>query len=68
MRKQIRQGDYVLVTNDISSKYLQVGEIIKVEYYPHSDDVKLYRIRFNGGVVEYGYSFEDDCKVLMLER
>jgi hypothetical protein len=68
MRKRIRRGDYILVTDDMSSRYLQIGEVIEIKYYPHSDDVMIYRVRFNDDVHEYGYSFEDSCKVLMVER
>lgn len=68
MRRRIRRGDYILVTNDISSRYLQIGEVIEIKYYPHSDDVMSYKIQFSDTVAEYGYDFEDSCKVLMVDR
>ena len=68
MRRQIREGDYILMTSNLSSHYLQIGEVIEVENYPHSNDVLLYRIRFNDTIMEYSYEIEDDLKVLMFER
>lgn len=68
MRKRIKRKDYILITDDTQDRYLQIGEVIEVQNYPHSDDVQLYRVKFIDEVVEYKYTLEDECKVLMLER
>lgn len=68
MRRRIREGDYILMTSDLSSRYLQIGEVIEVKNYPHSNDVMFYRIRFNDTIMEYSYEVEDALKVLMFER
>ena len=68
MRKQIRQDDYILITNDKDYRYLQIGKIVEVEYYSHSNDVESYKVQFNDNIVVYDYNLEDDCRVLMLER
>ena len=68
LRKSLSEGDYVLMTSKLSSHYLQIGEIIEVEYYPNSNDVELYRIEFDDTIAEYGYKIRDDLKVLMFEK
>lgn len=67
-KKPLAEGDCVLMTNSISTHYLQIGEIIEIEYYPSSDDVLLYRIQFEDTIVEYGYEVTNSLKVLMFEK
>jgi hypothetical protein len=68
MKRQIEQGDYILIIDDKDYRYLQIGEVVEVQFYSHSNDVESYRIKFNDNIVVYDYNLEDDCKVLMLER
>lgn len=67
-RKPLTTGDYVLMASKLSSHYLQIGEIIEIEYYPSSDEVLLYRIQFEDTIVEYGYEITNSLKVLMFEK
>lgn len=66
-----REGDYILITDTEDERYLQIGEILEVEYFEHCDDIKYYMVRFaDKEVIRYGYELVDDykCKVLMFER
>lgn len=66
-----REGDYILITDTDNNRYLQIGEILEVEYFEHCNDVKSYKVRFaDKEIVDYGYELVDDykCKVLMFER
>lgn len=66
--RRIREGDYILITNKNEEKYLQIGEVIKIQNYPCSDDVLFYRVQFVDEIYDYTYSLENICKVLMVER
>lgn len=68
MKKSLAEGDYVLMVSKLSSHYLQIGEIIEIEYYPSSDDVLLYRIQFEDTIAEYGYEVASSLKVLVFEK
>lgn len=67
MYRRIRENDYILITDDNSSHYLQIGQVIEVQNYPHSDDVQLYRVQFADTIWIYDYNLEDCCKVLMFK-
>lgn len=67
-KKPLAEGDCVLMTNSISTHYLQIGEVIEIEYYPNTDAVKLYRIQFEDTITEYGWNTRDDLKVLVFEK
>ena len=67
MMRRIREGDYILITNKNEEKYLQIGEVIKIQNYPRSDDVLFYRVQFVDEIYDYTYSLEKICKVLMVE-
>ena len=68
IKKPLTEGDYVFMTSKLSSHYLQIGEIIEIEYYPNSDNVLLYRIQFEDTIAEYGYEVANNLKVLMFEK
>lgn len=68
MMRRIREGDYILITNKNNDKYLQIGEVIEIQNYPHSDDVKFCHVQFANEIEQYNYNLEDMCKVLMFER
>ena len=68
IKKPLTEGDYVLMISKSSSHYLQIGEIIEIEYYPNSDNVLLYRIQFEDTIAEYSYEVANNLKVLMFEK
>lgn len=68
MYRRVRERDFILITDHTQEKYLQIGRVIEVKNYPHSDDVQLYRVEFADRICEYDYNLEDICRVLMLER
>lgn len=68
IKKPLAVGDYVLMISKLSSHYLQIGEIIEIEYYPNSDDVLLYRIQFEDTIAEYSYEVANNLKVLIFEK
>ena len=68
MYRRIRERDFILITDNTQEKYLQIGRVIEIKNYPHSDDVQLYRVEFTDGIYDYDYNLEDICRVLMLER
>ena len=68
MKKSLTEGDFVLMTNKFSTHYLDIGEVLEIEYFPHSNDICLYRIQFGDTIKEYGYQVRDDLKVLMFEK
>lgn len=66
----IKEGDFILIIDFEDVRYLQVGEVIDIEY-EYDGDIKIYRVRFaDKEVVEYDYRLIDDykCKVIMFER
>ena len=64
----VRIGNYILVTDKSYEKYLQIGEIVDIEYYNYDNGIKAYKVEFADGIVEYDWHFEDCFRVLMLER
>ena len=66
--RRIKEKDYILITDNGSSEYLQIGEVIDIEYFPHSDDVKTYKVQFIDKIYEYDNTLEYTCKILMIER
>ena len=68
MFRRIRENDFILITDSSEDRFLQIGKVIEVQNYPHSDNVQLYRVQFVDEVCEYNYNLEYICKVLMLER
>ena len=68
MFRRIRKGDCILITDNTQERYLQIGRVIEVKNYPHSDDVQLYRVEFTDKIYDYDYNLEVICRVLMLER
>lgn len=68
IKKPLAEGDYVLMASKSSSHYLQIGEIMEIEYYPSSDDVLLYRIQFEDTISEYGYEVANSLKVLSFKE
>lgn len=67
MHTRIRERDLIIITDKNECKYLQVGQVIEIQNYPHSDDVDRYCVQFADEIREYRY-LEDICKVLMVER
>lgn len=67
-RSYIRRGDYILITNSRNDRYLQIGEIVEVQYYPHASCVELYRVQFADGICEYNDDLDYECKILMFGR
>ena len=65
MKKIIKRGDYILITDIMSNFYLQIGEVIEIDYYPGCDDVKSYKVRFARRTEEYKYDLPEICKVLL---
>ena len=66
-----REGDYILITDMEDERYLQIGEIIEVEFYEHCNDVKNYVVRFSDKqIIRYDYRLVYDykCRTLMFER
>lgn len=68
MMSKIREGDYILITDEYHDRYLEIGKVIEVKNYPHSDDVNFYRVKHAIGCETYTYELEDMCKVLMFKR
>ena len=64
MMRRIRNNDFILITDKNENRYLQIGQIVEIQNYPHSDDVKFYHVQFIDGIEEYNYNLEDMCKVL----
>lgn len=67
MTRRLRERDYILITDVMRDRYLQIGKVIKVQNYPHSDDIQLYRVQFIDSICEYDDSLEDKCRVLMFK-
>ena len=67
MQRRMRERDLIIITDNNDGKYLQIGQIIEIQNYPHSDDVDYYRVQFANEIREYRY-LENICKVLMAER
>ena len=66
MHKKIKEKDFILIIDDTEEKYLQIGEVIEVKNYPHSDDVMNYIVRFKDEICKYDYDLEYISRVLML--
>lgn len=64
----VRRGDYILITDAEHERYLQIGEVVDIDYYSFGDYVLSYKIQFADGVAEYDWHFEDCYKVLVFER
>jgi hypothetical protein len=65
----IRSGDYILVTDAEHKRYLQIGEVIDIEYsYDYGYDFESCKVQFADSIDEYDWHFEDCYKVLMFER
>ena len=64
----LRSGDYILVTDTEHKRYLQIGEVIDIDYYPYDNFIQLYRVRFVDGVDEYDWHFERCYKRLIVDR
>ena len=64
----VRRGDYILVVDATHKRYLQIGEVIDIDYYAYDNYILSYKIQFVDGVEEYDWHFEDCYKVLILER
>lgn len=62
----LRCGDYILVTDESHKRYLQIGEVIDIDYYLYG--IESYKVRFIDGVDEYDWHFEDCYRKLILER
>jgi len=62
----LRSGDYILITDESHKRYLQIGEIVDIDYYLYG--VESYKVRFIDGVDEYDWRFEDCYRKLILER
>ena len=68
--RQVKIGDYILVTNPRESRYLKIGEVTDIEYYDDGD-VKEYTVRFGYNydtkvedLERYRYDLPDRCRVL----
>jgi len=66
--KVLRSGDYILITDLKDSRYLKIGEIIKIDY-DYGD--KNYTVRFRydketgqEDIQEYRYDLPDKCKLM----
>lgn len=64
----LRNGDYILVTDETHKRYLQIGEVIDVDYYAGENYIYSLKVRFIDGVDEYDWHFEDCYRRLILER
>ena len=65
---RIRSGDYILVTYAEHKRYLQIGEIVDVDYYAESDCIFSCKVQFIDGIDEYDWHFDDCYRRLILER
>lgn len=65
---RIRMGDYILVTCESHERYLQIGEVVDIDYYAYDDCIYSIKVRFIDGVDEYDWHFEDCYRRLILER
>ena len=64
----IRSGDYILITDESHKRYLQIGEVVDINYYQYDNAVESYKVRFIDGIDEYDWHFEDCYKRLILDR
>ena len=65
----IREGDYILIVDEHDNKYLQIGEVVGIEYFAYSSDVRRYLVRFSdASIIEYTYELKSSSKILMFER
>ena len=64
----LRSGDYILITDESHKRYLQIGEVIDIDYCSYDDYIYSYKVRFIDGVEEYNWRFKDCCRRLILER
>lgn len=65
---RIRNGDYILVTDETHKRYLQIGEIVDIDYYAHSDCIFSCKVKFADGIDDYDWHFDDCFRRLILER
>lgn len=71
MNMRIREGDFVLITDVDDKFYLQIGEVIDVNYDYYSHDFESASVRFaydKSHPIEYGYDFSEKCSVVVFER
>ena len=64
----LRSGDYILITDESHKRYLQIGEVIDVDYYSFENYIASYKVQFADGIEEYDWHFEGCYRRLILER
>lgn len=64
----LRSGDYILITDEEHKRYLQIGEVVDVDYYKYDNFIQSYKVRFVDGIDEYDWHFEGCYKRLILDR
>ena len=64
----LRSGDYILITDESHKRYLQIGEVVDIDYYSFDNYIFSYKVQFADGIDEYDYYFEGCYRRLILER
>lgn len=72
--KILKQGDYILITDQYDSNFLKIGEIVDIDYYP-GGGIKEYTVLFGYSYETsseeldwFDYNLSDKCRVLQFEN